>query len=58
MMPNSITIAGDTPLPGAHKLMTERKIRRLPVLDHGDLVGSPTESDILRIVVEAWQKEA
>src|SRR5437762_12340326 len=33
----------------AAKLMSQRKIRRLPVVDDGKLVGMITENDILRI---------
>src|SRR5436190_1646089 len=33
----------------AAKLMSERKIRRLPVVDDGKLVGMITENDIIRI---------
>lgn len=42
-----ITIDIRTTLPDAHKLMRVNKIRRLPVIDQGKLVGIVTRSDIL-----------
>lgn len=42
-----ITVEKKTTLPEAHKLMTDKKIRRLPVLDkNGRLVGIVTRGDI------------
>ena len=41
-----ITITPDTSLPEAHHLMTEKHIRRLPVVDHGQLVGIVTLGDV------------
>lgn len=46
MSPNPITIDLKTTLPEAHKLMKECHVRRLPVVDHGDLVGIVTLGDI------------
>ncbi len=46
MSPNPITIDPKTALPEAHKLMKECHIRRLPVVDHGELVGIVTLGDI------------
>jgi CBS domain-containing protein len=46
MTAEPITVTSDTPLPDAHKLMLDRKIRRLPVVDHGDLVGIITLGDV------------
>ena len=42
-----ITIPTDTSVPDALRLMRERKVRRLPVVDH-DLVGIITMGDIVR----------
>ena len=43
-----ITVQTDTPLPDAIKILRDRKIRRLPVLDpHGELVGIVSERDLL-----------
>lgn len=41
-----VTISSDMTLPEAHRLMIDRKIRRLPVVDHGRLVGIVTRGDI------------
>ncbi|MBI1879163.1 MAG: CBS domain-containing protein [Chloroflexi bacterium] len=41
-----VTITPEMTLPEAHRLMSDRKIRRLPVLDHGRLVGIITRGDI------------
>ncbi len=46
MTPNPITIDIKTTLPEAHKLMKECHIRRLPVVDHGKVVGILTLGDI------------
>ncbi|MBX7212852.1 MAG: CBS domain-containing protein [Thermoflexales bacterium] len=46
MTPNPITITPKTTLPEAHRLMKERKVRRLPVLENGKLVGIVTLGDI------------
>jgi acetoin utilization protein AcuB len=43
-----VTITADTPVPVALRLMRERKVRRLPVLDrHGTLVGIVSDKDLL-----------
>lgn len=41
-----VTISPEMPLPEAHRLMEEKKIRRLPVVDSGRLVGIVTRGDI------------
>lgn len=41
-----ITIVPDTSLHEAHRLMTEKRIRRLPVVDRGKLVGLVTLGDV------------
>jgi len=46
MTPEVITVQPETPLPEAHHLMTEHKIRRLPVMKKGDLVGIITRGDV------------
>lgn len=46
MTPNPITIAPKTTLPDAHNLMKQANIRRLPVIDHGQLVGIVTLGDV------------
>ncbi len=46
MTPRPITIDPKTTLPEAHKLMKSSRIRRLPVVDHGKIVGILTLGDI------------
>lgn len=46
MTPNPITIVPKTTLPDAHQLMKDSKIRRLPVVDNGRLVGIVTLGDV------------
>ncbi len=46
MTPNPVTCPSNTSLPDVHKLMTERKIRRLLVVDDGQLVGIITRGDV------------
>ncbi len=41
-----ITIDPETTLPEAHRLMTEHRVRRLPVVEQGRLVGIVTRGDI------------
>ena len=48
MTPEPITITPDTAVPAALRLMGEKKIRRLPVVDnHGKLVGIVSDKDLL-----------
>jgi acetoin utilization protein AcuB len=48
MSRNPITVAEDTPIPEALKLMRDRKVRRLPVVNQkGKLVGIISEKDLL-----------
>jgi acetoin utilization protein AcuB len=48
MTPNPVTVHPDTPVPNALRLMRERKVRRLPVVDaHGRLVGIVSDKDLL-----------
>lgn len=46
MTPHPITIDPKTTLPDAHRLMKDCHIRRLPVVEHGKLVGIVTLGDI------------
>ncbi len=46
-----ISIAPDTSIEAAARLMLERKIGGLPVVDAGKVVGIITESDIFRLLV-------
>lgn len=47
MTKNPITVGIDTPIAEAKRIMKERNIRRLPVVDNGKLVGIVTERMIL-----------
>jgi len=44
-----ITIAPDENMIEAIRIMSDKKIRRLPVVENGKLVGMVTERDLLRI---------
>jgi CBS domain-containing protein len=46
------TTALDTPVADAARLMIERKIGCLPVIENGKLVGIVTETDFVRLVSE------
>ncbi len=46
MTPNPVIAAPDTSVAEAHRIMTTHKIRRLPVLDKGNLVGIVTLGDL------------
>ena len=46
MTRNVVTITPDTTLPEAHRLMTEKHVRRLPVVKNGLLVGIITVGDV------------
>lgn len=41
-----ITVTPETTLPVAHKLMDEHKVRRLPVVEDGRLLGIITRGDV------------
>jgi acetoin utilization protein AcuB len=48
MTPNPVIVHPDTSVPEALRLMRERKVRRLPVIDaHGRLVGIVSDKDLL-----------
>ena len=48
MTPNPVVAHPDTTVPDALRLMRERKVRRLPVVDsHGRLVGIVSDKDLL-----------
>jgi CBS domain-containing protein len=48
MTPNVVSVKREDPLPEVHHLMTEKKIRRAPVIDKGKLVGMVTLGDVLK----------
>lgn len=46
MTPNPVILDLKTTLPEAHKILKDRRIRRLPVMDRGRLVGIVTLGDV------------
>ena len=49
MTKDPITITSDTSIVDAYYLMIEEKIRRLPIVDEGRLVGIVTLSDLYKV---------
>jgi acetoin utilization protein AcuB len=57
MTHHPIVISQEATIDKAAQVMLDNKISGLPVVDyHGKLVGIITESDIFRIVVQAWRE--
>lgn len=52
-----LTVAPEDSVQHCMKLMTERRIRHLPVLDEGVLIGMVSIGDCVRAVIEAQQQE-
>ena len=50
MSPDPVTVAPDTSLDLAAKMMRERKINRLPVVEDGKLVGIVTRNDVIAAI--------
>jgi acetoin utilization protein AcuB len=50
MTPDPITISSDADVPEAYWLMVNHKIRRLPVVERGKLVGIITLEDLRRMM--------
>jgi|CXWL01.1.fsa_nt_gi acetoin utilization protein AcuB len=46
MTEQPLTIGRDQPLSVAHRMMRENRVRHLPVLEHGELVGVLTQRDL------------
>lgn len=57
MTQDPATVAPTQTLYDAARLMLQRKIAGLPVVEAGRVVGILTESDIFRMVVKTWQQE-
>lgn len=55
MTRNPVTVSSETTISEAARIMMEKKIGGLPVVDEtGKLAGIITESDIFRLVVQTW----
>ena len=52
-----VTVAPDTPVPACMQLMTERRIRHLPVLEGGRVVGVISIGDLVKAVIAEQQLE-
>lgn len=46
MTASVISVASDTPISVAHQIMKKNNVRRLPVIDNGELVGVITIGDV------------
>ncbi|MCS6826814.1 MAG: CBS domain-containing protein [Caldilinea sp.] len=57
MRENPVTVTPDATLAEAQELMTEHEVRRLPVVENGELVGIITYSDILRQIPPLREEE-
>jgi CBS domain-containing protein len=52
-----VTIGPDTPVPACMQLMTERRIRHLPVVEGGQVVGVISIGDLVKAVIADNQHE-
>ena len=55
MTANPVTVTPDTPIVDAAKLMHDRKIGGLPVIEDDFLVGIVTETDLLNYLIDILQ---
>ncbi len=58
MTPNPVTVLPSTPSTEAFELMRERRIRRLPVVENGKLIGIVALSDLLKAGASSQDTEA
>lgn len=55
IMTRDVLVVGpDTTIREAARMMLDRKIGGLPVVENGKVVGILTESDIFRMIVQEW----
>ena len=52
-----VTVGPDTPVTACMQLMTERRIRHLPVVEGGQVVGVISIGDLVKAVIEDQQLE-
>ncbi|HEY63389.1 MAG TPA: CBS domain-containing protein [Caldilineae bacterium] len=57
MTPDPITIAHDSPIAEAARLMRDHKISGLPVMNGDRLVGIVTQTDLLNFLLELLEEE-
>lgn len=55
MTPNPTIVSSQTPIVEAAKIMRDRKIGGLPVVDEGTLVGIVTETDLLNYLIHTLE---
>ena len=55
MTPNPVTVPPDTSMRNAAILMAQQNLHRLPIVDHGRLIGMLTSSDIMVDMVKVVQ---
>lgn len=55
MTAHPVTVTPDTGIDECMRIMTEKKIRHLPVLDNGQLVGVISMGDVVRYMLEEQQ---
>ncbi len=58
MISPAITVSSDTPILSALSLMTQRRIRHLPVVDNGHLTGFVSIGDLVKHRIEKIETEA
>ena len=58
MTPNPIKVTPHTPIAEAAKLMRDKKIGGLPVLDEEHLVGIITETDLLNFLIHTLESQS
>ena len=52
MTENPVTVSPDDCIDDCMKVMTNRFIRHLPVVDHGDLIGIISIGDVVKFIIE------
>ncbi|HLF26160.1 MAG TPA: CBS domain-containing protein [Anaerolineae bacterium] len=50
-----LSVGPNTTIREAARLMMERKVSGLPVVEEGRVIGILTESDIFRMIVQEWE---
>lgn len=57
MTADVVTVAPDTSVPACMRLMTERRIRHLPVVEAGRVVGMVSIGDLVKAVIADQQEQ-